>query len=326
MATDSRSFEAPDDAPDTRTPSLHRPSGRSGLGFSLTLVTVALWGVLPIGLEVALGGMSALTLTWYRFVFAALFLGAYLRARGTLPSLAALDGRGRQLLAVATVCLAGNYLLYVLGLERTNPSTSQVVIQIAPVLLAVGGIWVFNERFGAVQWTGLAVMVCGLVVFSRDQIAGLLADPDVYYSGLALVAAAAVSWAGYGLAQKQLLTRLPSSSVMLAIYVGAALLFTPLAEPSAIVAMTAAELGALAFCIANMLVAYGTFAEALAHWEASRVSAVLATVPLITLVAVRATDAVAPGLLPPDPITATGVVGACMVVAGSLLTALGKRR
>ena len=39
-------------------------------------------------------------------------------------------------------------------------------------------------------------------------------------------------------------------------------------------------------CCLNTLVAYGAFAEALAHWEASRVSATLSITPLVTFVAV----------------------------------------
>lgn len=305
---------------------LHQPSGRAGLGFALAMTTVAMWGVLPIGLKIALSGMDAWTLTWYRFVAAAAVLAVALRLRGTtLPSLARLGRSGWQLLAVATLALCANYVLYVLGLDRTNPSTTQVVIQIAPMLLAIGGIWVFRERFGPFQWLGLVVMVAGLVVFSRDQILGLLEGLGVYYVGLACTVAAALAWALYGLAQKQLLRELPSPAVMLVIYVGGAVLFAPMAEPGRIAELTAAQLGALAFCVANMLVAYGTFAEALAHWEASRISAVLALVPLVTLAVVRVAESAMPTLIAPEPITVIGVAGACLVVAGSMMMALGRR-
>ena len=43
--------------------------------------------------------------------------------------------------------------------------------------------------------------------------------------------------------------------------------FAPLAAPTHIARLTATELAALGFCVANMLVAYGTFAEALVHLE-----------------------------------------------------------
>jgi len=283
-----------------------------------------LWGLLPIGLKIALTGIDAMTLTWYRFVAAALVLAVVLGARGRLPRLASLSRQGWALLLIATVCLAANYLLYVLGLERSNASTTQVVIQIAPLLLAIGGIWVFQESFGVRQWLGMAMLIVGLLVFSRDQVANLLSDIGVYYLGVLFVGAAAVSWALYGLAQKQLLATMASPAIMLCIYTGSALLFTPLAEPARIVEMHWPQLAALVFCMVNTLVAYGTFAEALAHWEASRVSAVLALVPLVTLSVVGVAGRAAPELFAPEPVSLVGGVAAGMVVAGAMMAALGR--
>ncbi len=303
---------------------LHHPSGRAGLGLGLTLTTVALWGMLPIGLKIVLDGMDPLTITWYRLGAAALILAPILAARGSLPRLGRLPVGAWRLLTIAAVCLAANYGLYILGLDHTNAGTAQVVIQLAPVLLAVGGIWVFKERFGFIQWVGLAVMLTGLVIFSRDQIGQLVAGLHVYYVGIAFLVTAAVTWATYGLAQKQLLRHMTSPAIMLCIYVGSTVVFTPMATPSQIFRLSGAQLAALVFCVLNTLLAYGTFAEALAHWEASRVSAVLAIVPLATLAMLKLSEAVMPSLLVPEPITATGVVGAGLVVSGSLMTALGR--
>lgn len=223
-----------------------------------------------------------------------------------------------MLVAVAVVFLCGNYLLYVLGLERTNAGTAQVVIQLAPLLLAAGGVWVYGERLGLAQWLGFAAMLLGFVLFSHEQIAHLAGALDRYLVGLAAIVLAAVSWAVYGLAQKQLLHSMRSGEVLLCLYAGGAVLFAPFARPAQLGGMSGVELGALAFCIANMLIAYGTFAEALAHLEASRVSAVLAIVPLTTLVAIRAAQAATPTLVGPEPLGWLGVVGAVLVVAGSL--------
>jgi drug/metabolite transporter (DMT)-like permease len=305
---------------------LHQVSGRTGLGLMLALTTVVLWAMLPIALKIVLGGMDALTLTWYRFVAAAIVLGVLLAARGTLPGLRALGRPTWLLLAVAVVCLSANYALYVLGLDLTNASTAQVVIQIAPVLLAVGGVWVFKERFDWIQRLGLVVMVGGLIVFSRDQIANLLADISSFYNGVFMIVAAAVAWAAYGLAQKQLLNTMSSPSVMLCVYIGGAVIFAPMAKPAGVTELTPAQLGALAFCIANMLIAYGTFAESLGHLEASRVSAVLAIVPLCTLAIIRLVENVMPRLMAPEPTSWVGLAGACMVVGGALMISVTRGR
>jgi drug/metabolite transporter (DMT)-like permease len=305
---------------------LHRPSGRSALGLALAATTVSLWSVLPIGLKIALGGLDAMTLTWIRFTAAALFLGVLLRVRVSFPTPASLERRHWMLLAIAALGLAGNYGFYALGLHYTNAGTSQVVIQIAPMLFTLGGIFVFRERFAATQWLGLVVLVAGLGIFSAEQVAHLVAGLDRYYKGLAFLVAGAVTWAAYGLAQKQLLERMGSPQIMLCLYVAGALIFTPLASPRSLLAIDGLQLAALVFCTANMLLSYATFSEALAHVEASRVSAVLAAVPLGTLAAVHAASTFAPSVFAAEPVTGRGLVGAAMVVGGSLMAALGKSR
>ena len=302
---------------------LHKPTGRAGLGFALTLTTVVFWATLPIGLKLALAEIDPMTITWYRFSCAAVVLGTILTFRGTLPRLRSLRANTLRLLALAAVCLSANYGLYVLGLHHTNAGTSQVVIQIAPVLFTLGGIFFFRERFRLLQWLGLALLVLGMAAFSRDQIAHIVSGLDRYYVGLGFIVAAAVAWALYAMAQKQLLMEMTSPSVMLCIYVCATLIFFPLADPVQLTRASAPALGGLLFCVINMLAAYGTFAEALVHWEASRVSALLTVVPLATLAMVALSARVMPDLLAPEPITGVGIAGACLVVVGSLFTALG---
>jgi drug/metabolite transporter (DMT)-like permease len=79
---------------------------------------------------------------------------------------------------------------------------------------------------------------------------------------------------------------------------------------------------ALIYCAFNTLLAYGAFAEALAHWEASRVSVILALTPLLTLLAVEVVHGVAPHVVRPEQIGTIGFVGAALVVVGSGLSSL----
>ena len=304
---------------------LHQVSGRSGLGLALVLTTVALWAMLPIALKIVLGGMDAMTLTWYRFVAASLLLGPILAVRGTLPDLRGLPRSAWLLLTIAVGCLSTNYAFYVLGLERTNASTAQVIIQIAPVLLAIGGICLFKERFGWLQWMGLAVMVTGLLVFSRDQIANLLADISSFYSGVLFIIAAAVAWAAYGLAQKQLLKDVGANDLLLLVYIAGAICFLPASSPSQIQQLDGLELAVLAFASLNTIIAYGSFGMAMTHWEVSRVSATITITPLLTLFLVFLSNAFYPGFIQMEPLDWMNWLGALLVVGGSTLAALGNR-
>ncbi|MFZ5637758.1 MAG: DMT family transporter [Pseudomonadota bacterium] len=304
---------------------LHQASGRWRLGLGLSLATALLWATLPIALKLALERLDPITLTWFRFLVAALLTAAWLGWRGRLGGYGALDRRGRWMLAVAALMLVGNYVFYLLGVHHTTPANAQLLIQLAPLLMALGGIAVFRERFLAAQWCGLALLVAGLLLFFRDQRAH--ATSGGYDLGSALVALAAVVWAIYALLQKQLLMRLDSMRILLAIYVAAALLLWPFARPSALLHLGGMHWWLLAYCALNTVAAYGAFAEALAHWEASRMSAILATTPLLCIAAVAASHALWPTLVAAERITALGYAGAALAVVGSIAISLfGARR
>ncbi|HEY9667715.1 MAG TPA: DMT family transporter [Coleofasciculaceae cyanobacterium] len=305
---------------------LHQTSGRWKFGLALSLVTVVLWGILPIALAVVLQELDVYTVTWFRFLMAFGLLAAYLAARKQLPSWQKLRSASFGLLAIATIFLGLNYLFFLQGLVQTSPTTAEVIIQLAPVLMGLGGITVFKERYILPQWIGLGVLTLGMMLFFHAQLKTVLTAQSTYVFGNIILVVASIVWGIYALAQKQLLLKLPSASIMLVIYGGCAILFIPLSKPLAVLTLSPLHFGMLLFCGLNTLVAYGAFAEALEHWEASRVSAVLALAPLVTLLAVWVVSLVTPNLITPEHLTVVGVLGAILVVAGSIAIAMGKKR
>ncbi|WP_176693289.1 DMT family transporter [Arenimonas terrae] len=303
---------------------LHQASGRWKLGLTLALVTAACWATLPVALKLTLQQLDPYTLTWFRFLLAAGVMLAWLAARDGLGGFASLDGRRWGLLLAAALCLIGNYVFYLLGVQWTSPANAQLLIQLAPLLMALGGIFVFRERFNGWQWAGLAILFGGLALFFREQLG---VGGRGYAFGSGLVVFAAVVWAAYALLQKQLLLRLSSPAILLAIYLCASVVLLPLARPAALLQLDGLHWGLLMFCAVNTLVAYGAFAEALAHWEASRVSAILATTPLLCVAAVAGVHTLWPASIAPERIGWLGYAGAALVVLGSALTSLmGSKR
>ena len=304
---------------------LHTARGDPRLGLLLALCTTLLWGFLSIALKLLLEGMDAFTVTWYRFAASAVALGLYQAWRGKLPPVRRLDRGAWLLLLVALLGLVGNYVLFLLSLEYVGPATSQLVIQLAPILFLLGGLWIFKEAFSRAQWIGLAVLVSGLLLFFNQRLPSLLSLTGAEAVGVGLVVVAGVVWAAYALAQKQLLLRLSSVNILLLIYVGAAVLLLPLSRPASLLDLSPLHLALLAFSTFNTLGAYGCFAEALQHWEASRVSAVIALTPLVTIAAVLAFAALWPGTGMAEGLDGIGLVGGLVVVVGSVMTALGTR-
>jgi drug/metabolite transporter (DMT)-like permease len=230
------------------------------------------------------------------------------------------------LLFVAVAFLCGNYILYVLGLDNLRPETTQIVIQLAPMFLLVGSILVFKEKFLKAQWAGFALFTLGFFLFFHERLPELLFSLTDYKIGVLLVVLAAATWAVYALAQKQLLETLPSGVIMLAVYVAGGLVFLPFARPAPIAELDPVRLAALAFCALNTLVAYGTFSEALNHWDATRVSATLTVVPVITLGSAFLGALCLPAYIQREPLDVLSLLGASLVVAGSMLASLWQTR
>lgn len=304
---------------------MHKTTGNWKMGFGLAAGAALMWGALPIALKVLIESMDAYTISWYRFLVAAMLVGSVLGLRRRLPRLGALTTGRWYLLTVAVVGLCANYLLYVLGLAYISPGTAQIVIQLAPMFLLLGGLIVFKESFGRLQWTGLLILIAGLGLFFNDRVADLVTAFGDYTLGVALIFVSAIVWAAYALAQKQLLKYMSSNAVLMLIYVAAVFLFLPLADPRTLLDLTSAELWLLVFCCFNTVLAYGCFAASLEHWEASRVSAVLAISPLFTILFIAVLGRLVPGFIAPEDLNALSIIGALIVVVGSMMTALGRR-
>ncbi|MCL6753832.1 DMT family transporter [Nostoc sp. CCCryo 231-06] len=304
--------------------SLHKTSGRWRLGLALSLLTVLLWGILPIALTITLQVLDVYTVIWFRFLISFLLLGVYLGIRGKLPKLEQLRSASWKLLAIATLFLGINYFFFMQGLALTSPANAEVLIQLSTLLLGFGGLVIFKERYRLYQWIGVSVMACGYLIFFREQLTNLITAHGTYILGSVLIALGAMSWAIYALAQKQLLQSLSSPSIMLIIYGGCAFLFTPLAKIQSLFILDSFHLLMLVFCALNTLIAYGAFAESLEHWEASRVSAVIALAPIVTLISVAVVSVIAPNWIPSENFTSIAILGAGLVVTGSVAIALGK--
>lgn len=300
-----------------------RSAALQGLGLSLS--TVLLWGLLPLALKALLPKLTPISLTWFRFTAAAFLLGAWLRSRDRIPSILGFSRSETLFFALAAAGLLGNYVFFLMGLAYLPPGSAQLVVQLAPMLTLLGSLWFFSEPFSLRQGLGVLVFASGLLAFFHDALHGLFQAPQGANLGIWTVALSATVWAGYALAQKRLLKSFDSAQILWVLYLAGAICFLPWVEPAGFLALDKVGWALLAFASLNTLLAYGAFAEAMARWEASRVSAVLALTPLATLsfsflFASLGAPVDLPGL---DAIKA---LGALLVVSGSTLAALGKPR
>jgi drug/metabolite transporter (DMT)-like permease len=300
----------------------HTVSGRWKLGLALAMLTAFQFGAIPIVLKLLLKKIDPITLSWYRFTVAAVFLGLFSFRTHDLMAPLRLRGKSLVLLIVAVLGLSINYVLYTLGLEYSSPNTAQVMIQLAPMLLLLGGLLIFKESFSVRQGVGVLALIIGLIFFFDGKYDEILSGSSTLWMGILLVSLSAALWASYGLAQKQLLTVLSGPSIMFVVYIAGSVMYLIRAKPLTAASLTPIEWALLALSAMFATVSYVCLAAAMNHLEASRVSVVLATPPIFTVVMVAILAPIFPEYVQAEPISALTTVGILLVVAGSILASM----
>lgn len=292
----------------------------------LVMTTVFFWATLAIVMKVALRSLDAMTLTWARFFSASVLMLFYLACRKRLAAFRGLSGKHWWLLLVASVMLSCNFIGYIQGVAYATPTHAQLLIQLAPILMTLGGIWVFKEPFARGQWAGLLLLVSGLGLYFwvRSQSDVQAMSHDDMMLGTWWLVFGAVTWAVYALIQKVMLVRLSSPQVLLVVYVVSSFCLLPWADFSAFAALGFSAWLAVAYCCVNTLAAYGAFAEALNHWPASRVGALIATTPVFTLLFAEGLSMLWPQWVVSESLSVLAVLGLAVTVVGASLTSFWK--
>jgi RarD protein len=295
------------------------------IGLAMASGTALLWGFLAIAMKVAAGEVPANTIVWFRFTFAFLFL---------VPLVALKDVGRLKIIAkppvlglLAAVALGLNYIGYVGGLERTSASNAQVLIQLAPLLLAVAGVVVFKERMGRVQQLGVLLAVIGFVVFGYDQYEASGMVREHLMLGNLILVGGAIAWTTYAVFQKILLGRgYAPQDLNLLLYGLPALVLWPLADFGVLANMSSGMWLLMSFLGANTLIAYGALGEAFKRLPAYQVGMIVTLNPLITLGAIEVLGAMEVEWAPQDHVGMLGYFAALLVVTGIGVVLFGGRQ
>lgn len=298
-------------------------SGNWRLGLGLSLLSTFLWGTFPIILKVTVTAIDVYTITWTRFLGSFIFLGVYLLITDQFPRK---EWRTIPLILLGSACvfLMGNYLIFLIGLQRTSPSNAQLFFQSSTLFLGLGSLVIFGEKYNRFQWIGLGILLTGFLLFFQEQLQDLIYSQNTSLIGNLLIVISAASWTGYALAQKQLLKSLSSTMIMLVIYGICAILLIPIAQPLSLFSLDWLHGISLLLCILNTVIAYGAFSEAMIHWESSKISAILAINPIITMSISSLLSLGIPQVFSPEKFGYLALFGAFLVVSGSVIISLSK--
>ncbi|MBN6711404.1 DMT family transporter [Haemophilus haemoglobinophilus] len=292
------------------------------LGFIFALTTAMAWGSLPIALQQVLNAMSMQTIVWFRFVVATAALAIFLGLAKKLPKLSDLNRYFLGLVILGIIGLSGNFSLFNSALKFIEPSVAQIFIHFSSFAMLFCGVVIFKEKLGLHQKIGLVILIIGLILFFNERAEQLFAI-NIYSIGVFLSLSASLIWVTYGLAQKLLLRRFNSQQILLMIYTGCALVFTPFVEVEQVQNLNTFTLVCFIYCCLNTLIGYGSYAEALNRWDVAKVSVVITLVPLFTILFAHLLHFIYPQHFTAPELNTLSYIGAFIVVLGAMISAIG---
>ena len=285
-----------------------------------------MWGFLPIIVKGVLQEFDPFTATWFRFAGATTIFGLWLTLRRPESLVPKFAGKAAILLPLAILGMSGNFSIYALSLSYQSPSVTQTVMQIGPPMIFLGGAFLFKEGIGRLQWIGLSVLLPGLALFFNTKLGAIFGGFGPQTIGVLLTVISATSFATYSLSQKALMPNIPPESVLFMALLCGTFILLPFSDISEVWKASPTGLLLLFLAILNTIFAFVCFGEALRIWDASRVGAIVAMPPLVTVFATGFVAKLIPEHIHAEGLNALSIIGACLVVTGCMMGALGKAK
>ncbi len=293
-------------------------------GILFASITALCWGFLAIGLKVATNRIDPYTIVWFRFSVA--FTAMLIFHLWKSPSEIKILVRPPWVLVAASLCLAWNYMGFMLGIHYMGPGSTQVVIQSGPVTLALIGIIFFHERVSSRQVAGFVLAAIGLFVFYHNQLGQSFGDEKLYNLGFLLTLSGAFTWALYAAMQKKLVNRYSTASLNLFLFGLPVLLYLPFIDLAPLAGLGWGWWVLLVSLGLNTLISYGTLSLALKFMEASKVSIIIILNPIITFITLALLAYVEVSWMATEKFSVFSIVGAIVVLSGAILVVKKKKQ
>jgi drug/metabolite transporter (DMT)-like permease len=213
------------------------------------------------------------------------------------------------------VFLAANYYLMTAGIHLSGPSNAAVLIQLAPLVLVLVGVFAFGEGLTRRQFLGIVIAGLGFLLFYKDNLQSASDANNYSWAGINVVLAA-LAWVAFMICQKILIPRYSPQALNLIVYGVAGLILLPFVEWSGFSHLSLGGFVLLILLGLNTVFAYGALAEAVQRIPLTLISVITALNPLITLMGMKLLSSYFPGNLEPGEPSAMGYWGALLAVTG----------
>jgi drug/metabolite transporter (DMT)-like permease len=223
-------------------------------------VIAVLWASYPAAIKLALRDMPPLVLAALRCTIASLFLVTMLLRSGADTTRALTPGALRAFFILGVVGIfvstQGSYLAVAL-----STASNIILLQAAsPVMVALGARFYLGDRLHGLQWLGVTVSACGvLVVITNGRLFAL--RPEDINAGDLLNIATLVGWSAFTVYSKRVLESYTPAMITTGAYVMGTLLIIP----TAIVTAPLFPVPNFGSAVAWTVVIYQAIAGAVAH-------------------------------------------------------------
>ncbi len=285
--------------------------------------TALFWGFLAIFIKLSVADAAPVTVVWFRFAIAFLLLAGFFALRDRAKF--SIFRMWPPLLILATLALTLNYIGFATGIDYTSPANGQVFIQLGPVSLALGSVFIFKERLSWRQISGFLLAGMGFALFYTDQLGSLEASNQDYAMGVLWLIVAALAWATYALLQKKLVQTYHAQQLNLLLFGVPIVLLMPFVHFQEFSGFDTRTWLLFVFLGINTLVAYGCLAEAFKYIEANKVSMIITLNPVITFITMAILGAMQVEWIAHENFSGYSIAGALLVLSGALLVILSGR-
>lgn len=291
------------------------------LPYIALLLAYIIWGANFVVAKVTLQEFPPMSLAFFRFAFASLFLAPFFISQAKKVKIDKKDLP--RLIAIGILIVTLNITFFFEGIKRTTAIDASVLTLIIPMLSVLAGWWFLKEKVYAVNLAGIVLGFAGAAI--------LVGIPQIVtgnYSASALIGniliiLASISWVAGALVAKKILAKYSSLVVTaIAFLTGTITFFIPasfeyIQNPSWVNQITTLGiLGVIYMTLLSSISAYFLF-----EWGLSKTSVISAD--LFQYIEPFIATGLAMTILG-ERVSSYFLIGACLIAVGAYLGTLGK--
>ncbi len=291
------------------TTTSHKRQAIVVLGIGLIAISFA-------SIFIKLCNAPSLIIAAYRLIIASLFYSAFTRIRSG-PILSAYSISQLKIALISGVFLTIHFATWISSLRFTSVASSVVLVQSAPIFVAIGSFIFLHEKPSKLMLLGILIAVIGSVIISAYDFS---LDKNSLMGNL-LAVAGAIGAAGYLLAGRKLRAEIDTFRYVTAVYTVAAILLLMIAilsKASLIGYSSRTYVLLVAIAIFPQIIGHTTVNWALKYFTATSVAVIILGEPIGASILAL--------IILGETLNATKIIGGLIILTGVTIAILAEPR